>query len=51
MKKQEKKLLKNYFELSAIYLRELQNGNMTIDKYIEKIALSSKNTLTMLELE
>ena len=51
MKINEKKQLKNYFELQAIYLRELQHGNISKDDFINKIALMSKNTLSMLSIE
>lgn len=51
MKQAEKKHLKNFFELQAIYLRELQHGNISKEKYIEKITLMSINTINILEIE
>lgn len=51
MRKNEKKQLKNYFELQAIYLREFKEGNITKDDFINRIALMSKNTIYMLNIE
>ena len=47
MRKQEAKRLENHFYLEAMYLQRLKDGFITVNDYIEKVALLNKNTFEM----
>lgn len=51
MKKEDKDLLQNYFELQAIYLKEFRNSLITKKDFLRKIILLNVNTYTMLDLD
>lgn len=50
MKELDKDLLKNHFELTAIYLQEFKQSKVSKKEFLKKLSNLNINTLTLLDI-